>query len=480
MAFLIEAQFTTDPNTGDGVWTDITNELYGKLGTRIRRTEVLHKDLKSVVNSCKIQVFGSDRIAQVFNYTPRDLPIRITKDGQGWFTGYVRGEVGASFRGGGISTLEVVDNSYRLRDEIDVYLGEDEDGAPWTEVPISQAVGDDGLITRILIASGIPRSQLFMENIEQRIPRFAASADEDKRWNTYIGEILYEYGYVLNVRPSGEYEMFDIFPAEVTPVARLDQSNELEMSGASNISRKLKPVPTNSTRVIWYPQEVKEGIRLFELTTGARDNFPCFVRVTPGRFYPQDASNDLAVYSVYQKVDGFAIVSAYNQKFEWEQLETVPDGITPFALSPITLRTEEHHPLFSDIRLQAAESGDNGVLTRYSITGDAVVRDNLREHRVVTYGLEGSKNIKELKTKWIVNPTDAERLSSGYTNWSVWSVETINFEGENFRINEIYDVFDPILTKVDGLYRIRQVEENDIGRQRVVAERIPRGREIPG
>lgn len=478
--FTIEAQFNTDPDTGEGVWTDISNELYGKLGTRLIRTEVLHSDLQSVPNTCRINLFGSDRIAEIFNYTPRDLPIRIYKRGQPWFRGFVRGDIGASFRGAGICQIEVVDRSYRFNDEIDIYLGEDDDGDPWTELPISKAIGDEGLLTRILMASGVPRDELFMVDIDQTLPRFAVSADEEKRWNDILVPILFEYGYSLNVRPNGSYEMQDLFPREVTPVALLDQSVELEYSNVSNIARNLKMIPTNSTRVIWYPQEVKRDVRLFELTQGARDNFPCFVRVTAGRFYPQDASEDLAVYSVYQRVDGFDIVSAFNQKFEWKQLETIPEGIAEFTLAMIVKRVEEHHPLFSDIRLQAADTGGEGVITQYRITGDAVVRDNLREHRWVTYGLEGSKNIKEIKTQWIVNATDAERLSSGYTNWSVFSNETLSFEGENFRIGQIYDIRDPKLTKVNGLYRILQVAENDIGRQMVIAERIPRGAEIPG
>ena len=481
--FQIEMKLQSNLAVNNG-WVDITDELHGTLGKRIVRTFTMHNDLSPVVNSCKITLFGSDRIADIFNYTPRDLPVRIYKDGQPWFSGFIRGEVSASFRGGGICTFEVVDRSFRLDDETDVYLGEDDDGTPWTELPVATEVGDKGLINRILNAHGVDvENQFHAIDIPQVLPRFASSGDEGKKWIDILYPIMFEYGYALNVRPDGSYEMLDLFPRRVTPIALIGDNNELEYSTESNISRTVNPVKTNSTRVLWYPQTIKEDMVLFELTQGSRKRgdieFRCWVEVNPGRFYPTGASETLATYSVYQQVDGYRVVAAYNQQFEFERLERIPDGVDSFDISPIVKRTEEHHPLFSDIRLQAAATGDKGVIIRYRITGDAVVQDNLTEHRYLSIGLEGSKNIKELKTQWIIDGSYAQRLADGYTHHSIWGSERLTFEGVNYNLNEVYDIRSNGLVKVNGLYRVVQVSENDIGRQVVIVERIPRGSEVP-
>ena len=338
------------------------------------------------------------------------------------------------------------DASYGLTSRIRDSIG------PWTNRAVSD--GGRGIVGSLLTEYGIHGSRLDMANVPETVLKFFVPGWRDLRWRSVLGDVLKEFGWVLNVGPDGTWRMHDLYPPAVEPVAELGDDDMLSLRG---IRRATKDTRYGGYAVVWHPFETLTDQTIFDATPN-----DATIDVPAGEYYPTGAGASLAVYSLYDiaDADGYDLIACDMQSLEW-------------GGPGINLVMQDHFPLRSDVRFLAGPGG--GQITAFRIKGRAFVKDELNEKRSLAEAIT-DREIREVQTKYINSEAAAQRLSSGLALSSVYGSESLRMDSppgaRRFAIDESYQINSPALSITNRLYRVVQVIEDDLGLQRVTLERL--------
>ena len=443
--------WTVEVDHGEG-WTDITGAVGSTGGRRISRTRTMHKRLKSAVNTCRLRVHDPEPIRQIAAQDT-DVQVRVMRDGATWFRGLLRDRISETYGSRLRSArLEAVDASYRLQELVDTDLAID--GADVCD-PQDTA---SSLLHQLLTTAGIPAADLSLQiAVPQTITRYGHDRKSDTEWRKLVDELLGEYGYVLDVDPSGTWRMLDLFPASVTTVDRLTDDH-LERRGAT-IQRRRTPARYNAVRVDWHPHKTLDDQVLFRLTQGGDEETGCRVPVAASAWYPPGTdTND--VWSIWKAGDGYELIAAVGLSWTWDSEGEMHE------------RTRTLQQTRGLLELQAGAAP--ATITQFEVTGRTIVRDTLDLKRTIAYRETGTRRIESITTKWILADSWASRLASGRATWyehGSWSYQW-DAEAGLFDVGQVWEL-DSDLLDHHGLVRVVTVTEDEWGRQRVMAEGVP-------
>ena len=411
----------------------------------ILRSTQLHRNGQSAVNKLSLH-FSDSTVDRFLADNITEQAVTVTRDGDPWFDGLTR-PASAQHKGHYTGQADVYDASYGLTSRITDSIG------PWTSRSVSTAAGA-GLIGSLLKEYGITAGKLDMAAVSETVLKFFVPGWRDVRWRTALGDVLKEFGWVLNVGPDGTWRMHDLYPPAVEPVAELGDDDMLSLRG---IQRRTKDTRYGGYAVVWHPFETLTDQTIFDATPN-----DATIDVPAGEYYPPGASDTLATYSLYdlRETDGYDLIACDMQSLEW-------------GGPGINLVMQDHFPLRSDVRFLAGSGG--GEITRFRIKGRAFVKDELNERRSLTEAIT-DREIREVQAKYINTEAAAQRLSSGLALSSIYGSEQLRMDSppgaRRFAIDESYQINSPALSITNRLYRVTQVIEDDLGLQRVTLERL--------
>ena len=430
-----------------GTWIDMSRDMGSPSMPVLKKSSRLHRDLSGQVNTCKIKLHNNDRFLEIAARND-DVPVRITKNGDRWFTGILRDRAEGDYDSQlSSATIEAVDASYKLRDKPRDHLTYQN-----REVSSDTNTGG-GIIQFMLRGFGLQDAEFNTLHVSQKIIRYAYNRAEDRTWSDLLNEFLNEYGYVLNVDKDGIWNMVDLFPLSISVEGTItDDDMERE---ESSFKRKRRTRRYEGVRVTWHPHITLNGIEIFKLSEKT-------IELDANEWFP-DGTDVNDVFSVYKTPDGYELIAAYNVSLDWDKIGT------------ITLQTEQYGPKRALIEFRGGAS-QGGRLTKFELTGDAVVRDTLQEKRRVLRLSPSTDRIEDIKSKWLVAESWVSRLVSGRAKWYRHGSWTIAFEGEEYEVGQAWRLNSSMLG-IDVLVRVISIDENEFGRQRIVAEQLPS--EIP-
>ena len=197
--------------TAGGAATEIKAGTTRSKRRPILRTQTLHSNGRSAVNKLSL-LFSDSTVDRFLADNITEQSVVVTKDGDPWFTGLSR-PASAQHRGHYTGQADVYDSSYGLTSRITDSIG------PWTNRSVSTAAGA-GLIGSLLKEYGVAAGKLDMAAVSETVLKFFVPGWRDLRWRTVLGNVLREFGWVLNVGPDGTWKMHDLYPLSVEPVDR--------------------------------------------------------------------------------------------------------------------------------------------------------------------------------------------------------------------------------------------------------------------
>ena len=453
--------FGLEIDVGDG-FVDASAALGGPgRGTLVKRRQILHRNLRTATNTCDLTLHDPD-VLRAIATADRDVGVRVTKNGERWFTGNLRDGFKAEYHAAlRRAKLQAVDDSYGLADTITANIG------PWSELAVSTtpppaagAIGEvGGIVGRLLELHGVARANLATVSIPHTVRRYAIDRAEDVRWRVALESLLDDFGYVFNVDRSGIWQMVDLFPESVNVTAQVGPGDLQWRSTLPQVTRSQQRYDV--VRVEWHPHLTLQDQELFRLTEGATDALECDVAVPDGEWYPL-GTDDSDVWSLYKTADGFELIAASGVILEHE------------AIGGLVLRTSQFGATRALVEWEAV--GD-GRLQRFEMRGTAVVRDTHRRNRRIAFvGADAtSDRLEKMDTKWITARSWADRLASGRARWHREALLRVRFESEGREIGDHYLLDWPAGDLEDRLVRVVTLDEDEWGRQTVTVEGMPRG-----
>lgn len=205
MSWSVEVKYTPA-----GSWVDITSSV---LTESLKRKWVLWNNLKAVGNTLEFRMHRNGTV--ITNLLQNDdVEIRVKKDSVDYFTGLVR----HNFRIETNQTIqpvrvECVDYSERLRKQMD-----------WTGALKNYKVCDPldtsaSLVHYLLTQEG-SGIVLDVPTISTVVPLFVNIGGKDKQtyWKA-LDDLLYQFGYVWDFNPTGEFTMYNVFLRVRLPLA---------------------------------------------------------------------------------------------------------------------------------------------------------------------------------------------------------------------------------------------------------------------
>jgi len=427
-----------DFGTGD---QDIT-EHCGK----VSRNRTAHKDLRSTINTCHFEVYDKT-VANQFNTATDDMPLTIEKDGANYFVGMIRptykSEVSSDFKK---LTVEGYDRGVLLQKSINQTL------AYQNYKVCNPSSKSTSIIHQLFYEAGIADSELDLSLIDKTIDWFVIEREDKTTYRDQINLLLFEFGYIYDCRPSGLFELIDIFPSSLS--GTLIEDSDMYGETGARLKYERKESAYEAVRVTWHPHDTLTGELLFSDTTGGTDESFCDISLGAGEWYP-DGSDTEDVYSKFE-LDGYELITVSNHNLDWEN-------------SGVTLNTETHGNKRSLIKFYSASGG---TITKFNITGDAVVRDLNDIRKSVRYNVVDTEKIKEIEARHITDANDAKKLANGVSDWYRYSNFKYTFETiDSYDPGDILEL-DSDIMEFDTHVRIIEIVEDEFDNIKIVAEGI--------
>jgi len=426
-----------DFGTGD---QDIT-EHCGK----VSRNRTAHKDLRSTINTCHFEVYDKT-VANQFNTATDDMPLAIEKDGANWFVGMIRptykSEVSSDFKK---LTVEGYDRGVLLQKSINQTLA-------YQDYKVcNPSSKSTSIIHQLFYEAGIADSELDLSLIDKTIDWFVIEREDKTTYRDQIN-LLLQFGYIYDCRPSGLFELIDIFPSSLS--GTLIEDSDMYGETGARLKYERKESAYEAARVTWHPHDTLTGKLLFSDTTGGTDESFCDISLGAGEWYP-DGSDTEDVYSKFE-LDGYELITVSNHNLDWEN-------------SGVTLNTETHGNKRSLIKFYSA---GGGTITKFDITGDAVVRDLNDIRKSVRYNVVDTEKIKEIETRYITDADDAKKLANGVADWYKYSNFQYRFEAiDSYDPGDILEL-DSDIMEFDTYIRVIEIVEDEFDNIKITAEGI--------
>lgn len=368
--------------------------------SRLERQLTAHNELRPTVNTATFTVTDL-ATSNLFNSGGNDMPVVITKDGVAWFAGEIRPNYDTVMTSH-MERLDVecVDSSIKLQEKID-------ESFVWASYKVCDTVTPAAsIIHQLLISAGFSLGDMSLTTIDTTITKFSVARHEDKRFDEEIGDMLYEFGYVLDVNVADVFVMHEMHPTALSTSALAD-------ADTAHFRRQSKRRQRwEAVRLTWHPVQTFVDVLVFSDRTGGDNTNQMSVALSNGEYYPPgaDANN---IYSVYRYADA-EILDVANERIAWSKTGAVQ------------LETESYGIKRADIKFLGGVGG--GVLTRYEIWGDATLRDLAQIRKEVVYRVANSTRILEHQARFIESVTEAGQFSSNIANYYNYAKFMYEFE----------------------------------------------------
>ena len=397
--------------------------------------EVLHQRLKQADDTIKLSIPFSADIWNFINAN-KNIKAKITKDGEAYFTGYVRPD----FNFGKIQRfqpiqIELINGTYITS------FYEIEESIAYKDTTLGAIVSN--LLERAEITN---QDTSFLDE-----PIIFDIFEEGTTIKDALSQILFEYGYFWDFDKNGEFTVQKIYNKDVTPSVVLDGTNILEKVQVSKKEQEFDRV-----EVEYEHYEKFENLLLFQDNTGTKSNKGCFIELGHGKYLGQiegETSYDITYDSEKGEViwvDDASLSILYNGG--------VPQ--TTFINKNTKGNLSVYNPTKSTIYILLLE-----------VLGTAYVKTI--ESATVKVGQEG-KN-KSIKSKYIHSKKAAENFAKMYYDWGkscdyVISLQSkLNLDvGTIVEVNTAGKIVGRVIektTKLDGkpyTYKIEAIEEYEL------------------
>ena len=458
MAWTIEADF-------GGGWIDITIHCSG-----LTKRQRLHNNLRPTINTCSFHI--DDIVtANRFNDAAGDIDLRIKDAGADWFIGlvrptfenivkYIKAELRVEGYDKGILLKQKISSTFYYR---------------------SYKVCDTGnkgtsIVHQLFYKAGIIDAELDLTDILVTLPFYGVEISQNKEYFKEISDLLYEFGWVYNVKDDGIFYMYDLYP---TALGGLTPFDDTDLYNSLKISKK--ELMYEAVRVKWYPTTILNDIKVYEET-----DIPWLKR---NEYYPAEVTTQKfsilempAVSSfeeppsstIFQYIAGLEIPDTS----KWELLGTFNAKLT-YKLVRVYERTFTYieGAKQADIRFQASlQSWVAHRIAWFKVVADAVIRKKDEEFRPISpagYIAGGGQKIKDVTTRFIGDATNAQRLANGMRKY--FDYADFEYRGNtlgNFALNEYLDFTEAVMGLTTKLRVVEIVEEAQYGRKQITCEGI--------
>lgn len=393
MSWQVEFQYTSG-----GSWYDITEYVFTK---SIRRTWRKHNRLKPTTNSLDFEMFrDTSTITNLL--TNDDVQVRVHKDGADYFTGEVR----HNFR---LKTaqnikpikIECVDYSERLNKRM-TWTG------AWSNYKVIDTSNTSQSIVHQLLSEEGSGWGVSVADIDRTVPLYVNvdGVDDVTYWEA-ITDLLFQFGYVWDINMSGEFTVYDLFPASTTKSSTFDGDS---IRGDLTIKKELEEY--DGVAVKWWTQNTVQDALVFQDTTNGGSDKEMSVSLSSGDTYPGNDS-DRPFYAEYE----------YKNK----EIVQVANPTLSFSPSTLTQNTFSNEYRRAEVEIENA-TGSEVDLTEFRITGDVTYRATLNISRSENWSSSAER--QEIEAKHIYQLSDAERLSTGLRRYFQYSDFSYRFASE--------------------------------------------------
>lgn len=409
MAYTIEFDF----DDGNG-WTDVTHLVQQ---ASLKKSERLWSDLKATANTAQMTLDWDSNVWNKLLTTDTlatEILVRIQESSSDWFTGLVRDTFKArsSQLPSGIS-VECVDYSQRLDKRM-----------KWTGALANYKVCDTANQSTSLLhylltqeGSGIT---LNVSDIDKTVPYYVnVDGYDEKTFAQALSELLFEFGYTYGFNASGEFVIYDLFPASTTTSDDFDGTN---IRGELTITKRREKF--DGVRVEWWDLGSETNAIVFNDTTGGSGSEAASIDVANGDCYPGSCSDDTYAEYQFEAGDVVAVTSA--------TLDVEVDGMTQ------TTFTNQ----FRRAALKYTNStGSTATITKMQIKGTVQYRRKLNFTQ--SSGWVNSDFRQDIKTQYINAEADAQKLATGLRRYYKFSDFKYSLNSEaDFAIGHFIDVVD--------------------------------------
>lgn len=434
-------EFTIEVDFGSG-YIDITDHC-----SNLSRERVAHNDLRPVVNTARFEVMDLT-IANSFITTDADIPVRIKKSAVDWFHGRIRPNFGLNMTSAFQQlNIECVDNSVDLQETID-------ESFAWENYKVCDTVTTStSILHQLLVKAGFTLGEMNLTTINTTIAWYVVERQEEKTFWDEISQLLYEYGYVLDMGYDGIFVMHNLHPTSLSTSALVDA----DTSHGRTTQRRRSSY--EAVRVQWNPIETMEDILVFSDRTNNDSTNPCNIALAQDEYYPPGSDTD-NIYSVYRFDDG-EILHVDNAVLTWEKT------------GQVSLNTATYG--FKRALIKFVGGSGGGVITRYEIRGNVTFRDKTKIKRSVVYRVANSERILELETRFIYDQSSGDLLASNLANYYHHTRFQYDFDvadndfsiavGQEFHLNSVAQSFETDI-------RVVQLSEDEWGNRHAICEGI--------
>lgn len=403
-----------------------------------RRLEI-HKELRPTINDLTFTVAGDQALVAALMAGDRDTPIRVTKDGARWFTGFVTRTPETTTRARlGDMVVKAYDPGILLKRKLRTDYKK-------LNGTVSQVVGE------LLTAAGWAT---------QALGTIAKTVDATWRkgsityWDA-IEKLLLDFGYVLYFDEHGTARTFLLAPASLA-------STKTYSTGLSgNITDELAPARKQrrygGARVTYYRREAKTNAVVFSDQTNAGQLNKCNIDLTQysGVYPPRSGTEE--VYCEYAlEEDGRAL----------ELIAT--DGVT-FAIQGtggVTVAQAVDYGLKAAIKVTGS-----GIITRLDVlAATAIVKAGKVIKESLISGL--TEEVEDYEATFITAEADADFLVSARRQYWENSGVTYRFgTWDAVTLGAVVTIADSHLG-INLIALVVGYDEDDEGRRSVWAEAL--------
>ena len=228
--------------------------------------EVLHQSLKQADDTIKLSIPFS---ADIWNFINANklIKAKITKDGETYFTGYVRPDFDYSkIQRFQPIQLELVNGTYIT-----------------SFYEIESAIAYKDTTLGAIVSNLLERAEITGQNTSFLDEQIVFDIiEEGTTVKDALSQILFEYGYFWDFDKNGEFTVQKIYNENVTPSVALDGSNILEKVQVSKKEQEFDRIELDYDHY-----EKFENILLFQDNTGSGTNKGCFIELGPGKYLGQ-------------------------------------------------------------------------------------------------------------------------------------------------------------------------------------------------
>ena len=467
MAWTIEVDF------GAG-YDDITIYCSG-----LTKRQKLHNNLRPTVNTCSF-IVDDITTANKFNAAVVDMKLKIQKDAADWFIGLIRPTFENTIKyTNNQMVIEGYDKSILLQQKINP-----DPAFYWRSYYVCRTSNKaTSIVHQLLYKAGIVDGEIDFPDIgTQTILFYGVEASQKKTYLKEISDLLYEFGWVLDVKNDGMFELHDLYP---TALGGLTPIDDTDLYNTFKITKK--EVKYEAVRVNWYPTVIINGVKVVSEVNTERSHV-----LKKGAWYPSSVLDEsIFKFAILEQPqvsstgltpeEGIYAYLASLVELDvsgWELLGTFNAKLT-YKLVRVYERTYDYIEGAKEavIRFQASIQGwVSHRIAWFKVIADAVIRKKDERFSPISpagYAAGGGQKILDIPTKFIGDEVNAQRLANGMRKY-------LGFADFEYRGNTLgsYSLSEHLnftegVTGIASKLRVVEIqEEAQYGRKQILCEGI--------